>query len=109
MKKYAGDLSLQESISADKESGSATLEDRIPDDSEPLADTVALKMQVERLYNVLGELDERELEIIRLRYGLCKGDEVTQREIGAMMNISRSYVSRIEKKALSKLSKALAR
>ena len=52
-------------------------------------------------------LTERERVIITYRYGLRTGDEVTQREVGEMMGISRSYVSRIEKRALSKLRRAL--
>jgi RNA polymerase sporulation-specific sigma factor len=52
-------------------------------------------------------LDEREYTIITKRYGLCGQDEVTQREIAAELGISRSYVSRIEKKALQKLRKIL--
>jgi len=102
-KKYNGDLSLQDTLSMDREGNGATLEEKLADDAESLADVVALRMQVEEMYEVLAGLDEREQEIIHLRYGLAGGREVTQREIGDMMNISRSYVSRIEKKALEKL------
>ncbi|HBJ01422.1 MAG TPA: RNA polymerase subunit sigma-70, partial [Lysinibacillus sp.] len=54
-------------------------------------------------YHYLHMLDERELEIVTLRYGLNQQDALTQKEIAARLNISRSYVSRIEKRALIKL------
>jgi len=104
-KKYNGDLSLQDSLSFDREGNSAALEDRLADDAEALADVVALKLMVEQLYEFMDVLEERERLIIRLRYGLAGGREVTQRELGDMMGISRSYVSRIEKKALERLLK----
>ena len=52
-------------------------------------------------------LDERELLILKMRYGLYRGEEITQREIADMLGISRSYVSRIEKKALKKINDAV--
>lgn len=100
---------MQDSGSSDKEGNRVTLEDKLPDDSEGLADVVALKLQVGELYEALGVLEEREREIIKMRYGLVGVEEVTQREIGQMLDISRSYVSRIEKKALEKLFKELER
>ena len=103
IKKFSGDVSLQDSVSFDKDGSAQTLEDKIADDAEPLADAVVLKLEAQRLYANMHVLDEREKEIIMLRYGLLDGHEVTQREIGQKMDISRSYVSRIEKKALSKL------
>jgi len=103
-KKHNGDVSIHESIGSDKEGNSITLEDRLADDSEDLTDIVDLKIQVKFLYDRLRDtLTEREREIVELRYGLASGKEVTQREIGEMLGISRSYVSRIEKKALEKL------
>ncbi|MDR2167767.1 MAG: RNA polymerase sporulation sigma factor SigK [Clostridiales bacterium] len=104
-KKYSGDISMQDSASLDREGNKATLEDRLADDSEPLEDVVALRIQVAQLYDVLELLDERERIIITMRYGLAGTPEITQREIGDRLNISRSYVSRIEKKALDKLSR----
>ena len=74
------------------------------DDSEDLPDIVDLKIRVKFLYDRLRDtLNKREREIVEMRYGLKNGKEITQREIGEMLNISRSYVSRIEKKALEKL------
>jgi len=105
-KKYNWELSIDDSVGIDKDGG-ATLGEKIADDVEALADMVELKMQVEELYGVLHKLDDREQEIVRLRYGLHGLKELTQREIGDMLSISRSYVSRIEKKALEKLAKEL--
>ena len=103
-KKHNGDVSIYDPIGSDKDGNSITLEDRLPDDSEDLTDVVDLKIQVKFLYDRLrNTLTQREREIIEMRYGLRSGKEVTQREIGEMLDISRSYVSRIEKKALEKL------
>ena len=103
-KKYNGDVSMSDSIGCDREGNSITLEDKLADDSEDLPNIVDLKIQVKFLYDRLRDsLNKREREIIEMRYGLKSGREITQREIGEMLNISRSYVSRIEKKALEKL------
>jgi len=107
-KKSNGDWSIQDPIGTDREGNSITLEDKLADDACGLFDTVSLKMQVEQLYEAMQQLDERERDIILQRYGLAGGKETTQREIGKTMNISRSYVSRIEKKALDKLQKQLS-
>ena len=65
-------------------------------------------MQVKRLYNKMKEvLKKREKLVLELRYGLISGTSKTQREIAKMLGISRSYVSRIEKKAIKKLGKEL--
>jgi len=103
-KKHNGDVSIYDSFGVDKEGNGITLEDRLADDGEDLPDIVDLRMQVKFLYDKMQEaLNEREREIVEMRYGLRGGNEVTQREIGEMLDISRSYVSRIEKKALEKL------
>nr|WP_278044698.1 sigma-70 family RNA polymerase sigma factor [Senegalia massiliensis] len=71
-------------------------------------DEVHLKLQVKKLYNKINDvLKEREKDIIELRYGLLGCGCKTQREIAKMLGISRSYVSRIEKKAVNKLNKAM--
>jgi len=92
-KKHNGDVSIYDSIGKDREGNSITLEDRLADDSEDLPDIVDLKIQVNFLYDRLHEvLNKREREIIEMRYGLRSGKEITQREIGEMLDISRSYV-----------------
>lgn len=103
-KKRQNDISLQESVGIDKEGNEVTLEEKLADESRGVEETTALKMTIEQLYRAMEErLTPREFEIVTLRYGLNGKKEVTQREIAKAMGISRSYVSRIETKALSKL------
>jgi len=92
-KKHNGDVSIHEPIGRDREGNSITLEERLADDAEDLTDIVGLKIQVKFLYDKLCDsLTPREREIVEMRYGLSGGKEVTQREIGDMLGISRSYV-----------------
>ncbi len=101
-KKNAGDISLSEPIDTDKDGHPLSLLDVIADE-DTLAEDLELKINSEKLRRYIDEvLDEREREIVEWRYGL-KGDGLPQREVASMLNISRSYVSRIEKKALEKL------
>ena len=103
-KKYSGDIYLQDVVGVDREGNEVRIEDKIADDSDPIDDQVNLKIQMTRLYEVIRRvLHGREKTVIELRYGLTEADEMTQREIASMLDISRSYVSRIEKKALGKL------
>ena len=103
-KKYSGDVYLQDVVGVDREGNEVRIEDKIADDSDSIDDQVNLKMQMSRLYEVIRRvLHGREKTVIELRYGLTDVDEMTQREIASMLEISRSYVSRIEKKALGKL------
>lgn len=107
-KKEQGDVSLNESIGTDKEGNQIMLMDIISDESEEIFDKINMDMEVKQLYkNIRQELDEREQKVILLRYGLIDGHCVPQREIAKRLNISRSYVSRIEKKAVSKLRKGI--
>ncbi len=103
-KKRQNDVSLQDTAGVDKEGNEVTLEEKLADEGRSVEEITDIKLRIEKLYRVMKErLTERELEIVRLRYGLDGGKEVTQREIAKSMGISRSYVSRIETKALSKL------
>ena len=103
-KKRQNDISLQESIGIDKEGNEVTLEEKLADDGKSVEEITALKLTVQKLHKIMKKkLSPRELKIITLRYGLNGKKEVTQREIANSMGISRSYVSRIETKALSKL------
>ena len=89
----------------DKDGNTLTLIDVIADKSD-IADEIDTKIKVEKLRVILPVcLTERERLIIEMRYGLCGREELTQREIAKKLNISRSYVSRIEKSALEKLRK----
>ena len=107
-KKHSGDIYLQDIVGVDREGNEVRVEDKIADDTDPIDDQVNLKMQIMRLYDVIRRvLHGREKTVIELRYGLAETDEMTQREIANMLEISRSYVSRIEKKALGKLGKEM--
>lgn len=104
-KKTAQDVFISDPIDTDKDGNTLTLIDVIADKSD-IADEIDTKIKVEKLRVILPVcLTERERLIIEMRYGLCGRDELTQREIAKKLNISRSYVSRIEKSALEKLRK----
>lgn len=103
-KKTAREVSLYDPIGTDKEGNEINLLDVIEQEQTDVTDQMELCENTGRLRILLSTaLNEREREIIYLRYGLLNGKEVTQREIGEMLHISRSYVSRIEKRALLKL------
>jgi len=105
-KKSQNEVYLQDPIGVDREGNEITLIDVISNDVDSVMDEVELKMQVKKLYNKMKTvLKKRERIVLELRYGLCNGIVKTQREIANMLGISRSYVSRIEKKAIKKLSK----
>ncbi|MCI7043131.1 MAG: RNA polymerase sporulation sigma factor SigK [Lachnospiraceae bacterium] len=103
-KKNAREVSLYEPIGTDKEGNEINLLDIIEQEQTDVVEQLDLKENTKKLQCLLNEvLNDREREIIFLRYGLLTGREVTQREIGEALHISRSYVSRIEKRALLKL------
>ena len=107
-KKMQGDISLNESIGTDKEGNQIMLIDVMKSDKVDIFDEINSGIQIKQLYkNLKTELDPREQKIIILRYGLRDGNCYTQREIAKLLNISRSYVSRIEKKAIAKLGKGI--
>lgn len=104
LKKTRKDVSLHDPIGTDKEGNEITLIDILGTEADDVADKVQLKIEKSKIYHHLDILDEREQEVIRGRFGLeLGGDERTQREIAKELGISRSYVSRIEKRALMKL------
>ena len=103
-KKLSKEVSLYEPIGVDREGNEINLLDVIESEQTDVVE----KMEISRLLKLLNELFDtlltgREKEILIMRYGLFGKEEVTQREIGRKLGISRSYVSRIEKKALCKL------
>lgn len=103
-KKKAREVSLYEPIGMDKEGNEISLLDVIENEQTDVLDRMELKQNVGKLGTLLdARLTDREREIICMRYGLLGDREITQREIGNMLGISRSYVSRIEKRALCKL------
>jgi len=104
-KKYANDTYLQEPVGIDKDGNEVTVEDKLGDDRQSVDEQVNLKHEIKTLYEKMRcVLRDREKTVIELRYGLVDGNEITQREIAKILGISRSYVSRIEKKALKKLN-----
>ena len=104
-KKSAGDLSLSDSIETDKDGNSLSLMDVISVDDDMLENISSRDSRVQLRKYVSEALSPREQHIICLRYGLNGSAPKTQRETAEICGISRSYVSRIEKKALSKLYK----
>ena len=107
-KKQKGETFLHDPIGVDKEGNEISLIDVLSSDKDSVVDKVETNIQIKALYSKINTaLSEREGEIIRMRYGLVDGKCKTQREIASLLGISRSYVSRIEKKALKKLKKEL--
>ncbi len=103
-KKTSREVSLYEPIGTDREGNEISLLDIIEQDQVDVVDRMETEDKLQRLKGLIAErLSDREREILILRYGLMGGREVTQREIGLRLGISRSYVSRIEKRALEKL------
>lgn len=99
-KKTNSEVYMSDPVDMDKDGNTLALIDIISDDKD-IVDDIELKIKVEKLYKIISEkLDDREKKIIIMRYGLGGNPELTQREIAKKLNISRSYVSRIEKKAL---------
>lgn len=106
-KKIAREVSLYEPIGTDKEGNDIQLFDVLEAKQPDVIETLQFHEDVLFLKQIYGAvLTKREQEIIGYRYGLITGEEVTQREIGEQLGISRSYVSRIEKRALQKLKTA---
>ena len=107
-RKCKNDVSLYEPIGMDKEGNQIHLVDVIENNVKEVYERVQQKSYILKISeNIVDILNERELEIICKRYGLYDGREYTQKEIAKKMGISRSYVSRIEKKALEKLKEFL--
>ncbi len=102
-KKYNNNISLNDVIAHDKDGGDITLIDVLEEHTESPDVTLEYKDNIKNLSKYLNVLNSRELEIIKMRYGLLNTNELTQNEIAKKLHISRSYVSRIEKRALIKM------
>ena len=103
-KKFSREISIYEPIGVDKDGESVSLVDLIEMEQTETIDTLILDQDIRTLYEACDScLKDTEKTVIRLRYGLYGGNEHTQREIAAVLGISRSYVSRIEKRAIEKL------
>lgn len=107
-KKIKGEVYLQDPIGIDKEGNEISLMDVLSSEEDSIIEIVENKIQIKKLYSKIHScLLDREKVIIEMRYGLSDGNPKTQREIATLLGISRSYVSRIEKRALKKLYKEL--
>ncbi len=105
-KKLNAEVYLNEPIGKDKDDNVVTLQEVLENNDRNIEEEVDLKMKIKKLYKKMGEvLKDRERTIIELRFGLDGHKPKTQHEIADMMGISRSYVSRIETKAIGKLGK----
>ena len=105
-KKLGSEVYLNEPIGKDKDDNVITLQEILENDERNIEDTVDIKMKIKLLYEKMKSiLKDREKTILELRFGLGGHKPKTQHEIAKMMGISRSYVSRIETKAIGKLSK----
>jgi len=107
LKKTRAEVSLYDPIGFDKEGNEISLLDVLFADND-IVETVDSKMQEEKIVQKMGALSRRERQVIEMRYGLFNGIKETQRDIAKKLGISRSYVSRIEKKAINKLIKELS-
>ena len=108
-KKYNNNISLNDVIAHDKDGGDITLIDVLEEHSESLDKITEYKDDIRNLTKYLNVLSTRELDIIKMRYGLLNTPLKTQKEIARKLHISRSYVSRIEKRALIKMLREFIR
>lgn len=108
IKKQSNEVFLDDPIGKDKDDNTITLQDILENDDMPVDDEIDLKMKIIEMYSKIKEvLKQRERKIIELRFGLNGNKPKTQNEIAKNMGISRSYVSRIETKAINKLAKEM--
>ena len=102
-KKHQNNISLDDTIGYDKDGNIISLIDIMQDNSDAIDDKVNYKENISYLEKYINKLNKREKEIIIKRYGLNNTKEMTQKDIAKELHISRSYVSRIEKRALTKI------
>ncbi len=107
--KYNSDISINDTVGFDKDGNEIMIQDIIKTDNNNFLEDIDLKDNIKLLYKYLDVLTLREREIIVNRYGLNKNSELTQKRISNKLGISRSYVSRIEKRALTKLLREFIR
>ena len=108
-KKYNNNISLEDIIGHDKDGGDITLMDVLKENSINIENTIEFKDNIRSLSKYLNVLNKRELEIIKMRYGLLNEEEKTQKEISKKLHISRSYVSKKKKRALIKMLREFIR
>ncbi len=106
-KKHRCEVSLNEPIGTDADGNQISLRDILGTEGDLVAEEVELTCEYENLMGHMHCLTDREKRVVMMRYGIGGGEPLTQKEVGEQLNVSRSYVSRIEKKALEKLMKAV--
>ncbi len=103
-RKFINEVSLEDKVKTDKEGNEVSLIDVLEDASEHVQDKAEIQIIYQKIIDIINtSLNEREKEIIFLRYGIGGGVPKTQNEVAKELNISRSYISRIEKKALNQI------
>lgn len=108
IKKLNSEVYLEDPIGKDKDDNTITLKEILENDDKPIEEEIELKLRIKKLYEkIKSNLQEREKTILELRFGLNGAEPQTQHEIAKEMGISRSYVSRIETKAINKLAKEI--
>lgn len=109
-RKQVSEVSLSDAVGLDNDGNDVTLLDILGSEPDTVIDEVQARLDTERIRDtMLNVLTEREYVVVRLRFGLFGAYRMAQREVAELLGISRSYVSRIEKKALSKLNTALGK
>lgn len=103
LKKTRKDVSLNSPIGTDKEGNEITIGDVLGSDTDDTEEEVSKRLEIKSMMKLMDILDERERRVIELRFGLADGEEWTQNEVADALGISRSYVSRLEKRALLKM------
>lgn len=106
-RKRQGDVSLQDSVGTDGEGNDITYMDILGTDPDDLENAVIRRVTLERVHRVLSSLPARERLVLEMRYGLADGKQHPQHEVAQVLGISRSYVSRVEKKAIGLLREAI--
>ena len=107
-KKIQNEVSIDESIGTDREGNNMTFSDILTADNSDVSDIISGKLEAQKLYKAMSKvLSENEMNILCWRYGLGNQKKKTQKEIADILGISRSYVSRIEKKCLERLCEEL--
>lgn len=105
MVKIKSEISLEEPLNVDWEGNQLVLSDILGTDSDMIYKDMETRVENDILRELYDKLDERDKAIVTMRYGLYGAEEKTQKEIADMMNISQSYISRLEKKILAKMKK----
>ncbi len=104
IKRLGNEVSMEESIGTDKEGNAMTLSDILTNDEADICEIIGLKIETSQLYEAIkNALTDKETKIMTMRYGLGNTQKKTQKEIAKELGISRSYVSRIEKRCLKRL------